>query len=54
MRESFLRLAPPVGRAAGVFNRLLDRGPSFFAGALLLHTTMVCGLLFAAIWMQPG
>jgi hypothetical protein len=47
-------LAPPIGRAAGVFSRLIDRGPSVFAGALVLHTAIVCGLLFAVIWMQPG
>ena len=54
MHWSLSRLALPVGRAVGVFDRLFDRSQCAFAGALVLHTTIVCGLLLAVIWTQPN
>jgi hypothetical protein len=41
-----------LGFGAGVLDRLLDRRPSVFAGALVLHSTLLGGVLLALVWMQ--
>jgi hypothetical protein len=36
----------------GALDRLLDRSPSVFAGALVLHSALLGGVLLALVWMQ--
>jgi hypothetical protein len=41
-----------LGFGAGALDRLLDRSPSVFAGALVLHSVLLGGVLLALVWIQ--
>jgi hypothetical protein len=43
--------ATRLGFDAGALDRLLDRSPSVFAGALVLHSALLGAVLLALVWV---